>query len=406
MPRACPPRLLVLLASALILALPTHAEIVEATGVASLDAGQEAARPLAIEDALTAAARVHGTRFQGHGELDRGHALESGRLASASRARLIEVVEEREIDGLLHVRVRAETSGTHDNACERTGSAPRKRIAASFATLADPLHVQDLRDLGEGLPRALLTHLNRDGDFLIANEHPIPALPAPSSPERIAALADQIDSQFIIETRLLDAGVGDRNQSRVTFVSGESGYHDLSLELPFLPRLGFKREPASRRLELSLAIHDGLTGATVARHILTEDVSGRVWVGLDKPFGGRAFLDTATGQAFDRLLARAADLTRQELSCLPFSARIVDIDGDTAYIDAGTLARIKPGDTFIVYRRGGKPVQSLRGGRLLGTMETPVATATVTQAQPLFAVTTLTGAGDRPARAGDLVRLR
>jgi hypothetical protein len=79
---------------------------------------------------------------------------------------------------------------------------------------------------------------------------------------------------------------------------------------------------------------------------------------------------------------------RTDLACMPFTAKItdIDIDNNKVYIDGGAASRVAPGDKFIAYHSA-RRIQSEPASRgLLGTQAIPVASLIIRQVFPLFSI--------------------
>lgn len=197
--------------------------------------------------------------------------------------------------------------------------------------------------------------------------------------DRGRRIAADNDSQFVISGGVVDAS---------SFTAG--GMFGLF-------------EHAVRRFELEPFVHDGMTGAMIARHRVLETAAGDVRIGGGHSFGSAAFTASSYGQAIARALASAANLIAADLEHLPFMAKIIDVSGKRVYIDAGGTSLLAPGDQLVVFHRG--PALYGDGAASCGPAETPVATLSITEVQPTFAAAEVDPSAVAPAIAsGDLVR--
>jgi hypothetical protein len=96
----------------------------------------------------------------------------------------------------------------------------------------------------------------------------------------------------------------------------------------------------------------------------------------------------------------------QDLAPLPFMAKVVQVQGERIFIDAGSTSAVTPGDQLVIYRLD--PRQQVYGGdpvAPLGTVESAVGTLGIVQVQPGFAIGTVTPpSAARQVSAGDMVR--
>lgn len=255
----------------------------------------------------------------------------------------------------------------------------RKKVAATRFHVVNSLQVEDIADIWDAYPLELLRRLEMRGGILpvhsVSSLLPGAREPNPDSPanrEMVRRIAEQDGSQFVISGVILDAGADSDGIRRA-----ERAW----------PLLNFKPEPSERRLEVEIFLHDGATGALISRHRDSDMASGRVMVGRDKPFAGRAFLDTPFGQVVGLMLNTQVEAIGKELARQPFSANIVRIEGKKVFLDAGATSALTPGVKLTVYRKNpATPVNALAGQATPDVPETSAATLTLLQVQPLFAI--------------------
>jgi hypothetical protein len=162
----------------------------------------------------------------------------------------------------------------------------------------------------------------------------------------------------------------------------------------------------ARRIEIAFHVHDGLSGVLLARRSAMVEQVGERSVGRHKPFGSAAFAATPFGGAILRALDEGIAGISADIAALPFMARVVQVQGERVFIDAGSTSSVTPGDQLVIYRQEAR--QQVYGADPLvplGTVETPVGTLSVVQVQPGFAIGTVTPpAAARQISAGDMVR--
>lgn len=363
--------------------LQTSADTIGAEGVAPLDVGGlEQARQAATRDAARQAALSDGAQLEVSGTVSpNGLPLESSRLRPTGSVVGVSPVREWKDGNLLHVAVRAET-GQCGVGLEERSRGYRKKVLATRFDVIDVASVSDIRDIWNGIPLELLRRLEGTKKFLpvnVSQSSAFPQIEPVSNRDIIKQLADENGSQFVISGVVLDAG-----------------YHAGK----WWPDRG------ARGLEVELLVHDGLTGALIARHREARSIEGNVMVGRDKPFGSVAFYATAFGQAMDSVLAALIRAIQADLECLPFTTRVVRVEGKKIYMAAGATSLIEPGDKLVVYTTTPRwPVPELGSRRIAGIPETPTASLLITQVQPLFSIGELAeGSGKTTVQVGDLVR--
>lgn len=392
--------------------------MVEAEGVAAMDAGgREKARQFAIQDAVRQAEISYAARVESGSTAGiTGISRESLRVTPTTWVSNYTVLREWTDDSLLHVRIRAQIVPP-DTACGSNKQASgkyKKKIAVTRFKTADSLQVDDITDIWNGYPLEILRRLDADSVAVPTNRSPSlltslrePNPDAPANQEIIRQIAAQTGSQFVISGIILNAGVGKESIRPYWGWPGNESGRRFELRLPWNSiAVGVKPSASERRIEVEIFLHDGLTGAAIARHRDAADSSGNVAVSRDKPFASAAFFATDFGQTVNQLLDKEVNAIKQELACLPFMATIVRMDGRKVYIDAGRTSLLSPGDKLMVYHRDpSSPVTTLDAQLPLGIPESPATTVSITQVQPLFSVGQLAADPLKVSvQVGDLVR--
>ena len=387
-------RLLALVAS-LLFSVWAHAETIETEGAAMIDAGgMDKARQLAVQDALRKAEETPGvavssaTVRSGDGNL-----RETSRVRPLGNASNPAILHEWQEAGTLYVRVRSDVSPR-----ERI-LAFRKKIAITQFYVANPLQVQDIDNIWNGYPLALLRLIEDSGLFLPVQTSGWPTLGRLALPldraqnrETVRLLADQSGAQFVLSGIIYDAGTDQ-----------PSGILPKIVPSSLLPKIQ-PNNVGARRIEAEIFLHDGITGALISHFRAQELAPGTDAVGRDKPFGSAAFFATGFGSAVARLLERQAQFVVDELGRLPFNAKIIRIEGNRLFFDAGATSGLATGDKFLLYSLSSiADAMELSSNRLLGVAEKPAATLTVKQVQPLFSVGE-SDARNQKIQIGDMIR--
>lgn len=381
--------LLLALAAAVFFSVAAHAATVEVVGMALIDGdGVEQARQLAVQDALYKAEESTGVAVTSTAvQSGDGKLRENSRVRPTGTAVDPVIVDEWREGATLYVRVRAEVLVRDDVQAKQTF---RKKIAVTQFHVAHPLQVQDVDNIWNGYPLALLQRIEDSGQFLPVQTSGWPALGRLTLPldraqnrETVRLLADQSGAQFVLSGIVHDAGADGPTGTAMKLLTRNAG---------------------SRRIEVEIFLHDGVTGALIAHFRAQETAAGNAAVGLDKPFGSIAFFASDFGKAVSRLIDRQAQFIVAELGRLPFVAKIIRIEGKHLYFDAGSTSGLAAGDKFLLYTLSslGDAVE-LSSNRLLGVAEKPAAALTVKQVQPLFAVGE-SDAKNQKIQIGDMIR--
>ena len=227
--------------------------------------------------------------------------------------------------------------------------------------------------------------MSTGGKFL-GKESPYVISPGVNGPSidtaAVRRIASLYESQFVVSGEILDAGNYE-----------QPAYYGL-----------IKKD--ARRIEIAFYVHDGLTGVLLARRTALVEQVGERRVGRDKPFGSASFAATPFGGAILRALDEGIAGIAADIAALPFMAKVVQVQGERIFIDAGSTSSVTPGDQLVIYRLDSR--QQVYGAdplAPLGTVESPVGTLSIVQVQPGFAIGTVTPpAAARQVSAGDMVR--
>jgi hypothetical protein len=366
----------------------SHAATIEAEGVAKVNAGgMELTRQSAIRDAVRQASmQTSGVMIETTEKVTpSGSSTTSSRVRTDINLGKPTIVREWTEGELFHVLVRIDAVQP-DTPITREHPSYKKKIVATPFHIYKSRQVTDLDDIANGFPRELVRRLENTGKFLTRISKYVfsvePSRTAIPDINAVKELSGTNDSQFVVSGEILDAGS-----------ESEGG------------ALGFF-ETKKRRFEVEIFIHDGITGAQIAHHRLFRSATGDVIVGRDKPFGTSAFFSTDFGKAVDAMFDSAVALILTELDALPFTAKISRIQEEKIYIDAGATSYIAPGDTLSVYRLKDELQISGSGtNSRYSAPETPIATVTINQVQPLFSIGELSvSPKSAKVRSGDYVR--
>lgn len=362
--------------------IPLYAASVEAEGVAAItENGVDQARRNAIADAVHQASLQIGVHVSASGQLTPNDVLvENSRVRGMQEPANISVVREWKNENILHVVIRAESAQTIDQAMPPL--TYKKKVVVVPFHVYQPAHVGDIDDIWNGFPRELIYRLENTNKFLVElSKFTIPTENKRLVSEQVSMLAKRIasesNSQFVIAGEVLDAGI--------TAIS--ENFFDAK----------------KRRFEVQILVYDGLTGVLLARHKLNKPSEGAVVVGLEKPFGSAAFFSTVFGKSVDWTLDGLTKAISNDLDRLPFTAQIVRISNKKIFFNAGATSLVAPGDNLAVYSKKNEWVHS--GLDEPVTSETPVASVSVIQVQPLFSIGELSvDPNSIKLRPGDVVR--
>lgn len=153
--------------------------------------------------------------------------------------------------------------------------------------------------------------------------------------------------------------------------------------------LAFNPGKSKREIDIEALIIDASSGSCVARKRFYGMASGRVVLSGSISFGSTAHYATDLGRVHSGLLTDIARWAEATTSCLPFSSRVVKIEGKAVYFDAGAEQGVAIGNSFSAFKSAQRPIVT-RGGEILGVEKKAVGGFVVTTVYPRFSIGELT----------------
>jgi len=352
-----------LILCAVCLSTPVSAEkFIEAVGSAAIiEDAVMMAKQSAIKNAMQQAmiqseAKVDTTSLVSSNVL----VVESSRVNAAGTVENVKILDEWIDDGVFFIRIRAQVP-----ADKRRKPSPaaryKKKIGVVQFDVLKREQVQDLPNIEHELPKELIRRLENTDRFiginatqyLFSNQN----RGLPTNDSRIyVQIAEKIGAQIVISGIIRDMGVH---------------------------RKWFS---AYRRIELDLSLYDGISGAKIASHRYSENVKDSDYLSLNTTlFSNTLFSHSHFGLALSQIINRQIEMIEHDLDQIPFSARVIQSDGKTITLNAGSLSHVQVGDSLMTYRLDPDPLYAIND-HLLGFVETPVATIDIHQVQPHFAI--------------------
>jgi len=341
----------------------TYAQkFVETQGAAPiLDGATAAAKELAIRDAIRQAMlQTKATVDSRSLVADNVLIIESSRVNAAGTVEDVKVIDEWIDDDIYYVRIRAHVP-SHKQRKASAAARYRKKVAVLQFDIIDRRQTYDMPSIEQEMPRELIRRLENSGEFIgiDASQYLITRQTATANlddPRRYVQFAEFVDAQILVTGVIRDMGITE----------------------------GFIRN--SRRIEIDVFIYDGISGARIAKHRFSENVpSGKRFTATDIQFSQSNFANSKFGKALNRVLDRQAEMVSADLLDLPFSARIIKIEGKEILFNAGSKSLVQIGDSLMTYRLEASPITT-PAQQFLGFKETPIATLAVQQVQPHFSI--------------------
>lgn len=398
---------------------PARAEVYQAEGMASLEAGVVAAREAAIQDALRQIAITHQGGLVASSNMVAGlQTQESLMLGPLSLPGKTKVLGESQREGLLFVRVEHDTDGGEEkqvDPCQRAAMPPgrflARRIITTYFQLERPTEASDLGSIASWFPAELARQFNQRRDTLALDAGSLSVFPggvvreASAAADTVRELGKREAAQFVLAGRILDTGITRQEPRFGAFGGARDGSQGSDYIGPFagLFGLSLRPSPQTRRFEVEYWLYDTLSGGILLRDTLQRQAQGDVSARSQRVF---STADMKQGD-YGQLLAQTRDEIVNKVSsavlCLPFATRVTRVDGDRIYLSAGALDGLAVRDRLVVYKP--RPATEIRriDGAVLGVPEQQAGDVEIEQVQPRFAVARLRN-GKSKVDAGDWVR--
>ncbi|RBP83154.1 hypothetical protein EBI01_11910 [Marinomonas rhizomae] len=332
---------------AFLLPISCFAKSIDAVGEAVIYNNDIAdARYRATQQAIKQAVLESGSRVNIKDELYNGELESNLEIRSSGYVQKARILSEEQNGDFLTVVARVDV--TPDSQCS-TGptSYYKKTVGVTGFELQVPQQARlgELSNISRELPKDLADEINKQGYLRALTATNIAIYPdiinAPSSTNydgsltNVTRISEQLGVQYIISGVIRDIG-----ELYLRRPDDKSAKDLLDEEID-----------KERNFVVDIYIYDGFSGALLFEHRYNEignwDVSDHAKIG----FGSAKFWTVHYGKVVQQALKESALDTSEQLRCQPFIANIFRTEGNRIHISAGSLAGIKQGDKFNVYRR-------------------------------------------------------
>lgn len=354
--------ILLIIVGNLIFSQAYASRVIESTGSAYINNGaQHLAKENAIKNAMQQALLQNKAHIDSYSSTNASIlVIDSARVNTSGTVEDVKVLDEWVKDEIYFVRIRANIPDSNDT--EKPKSLRyRKKVAAIQFDVLHRRQIYDLKNIEFELPREILRRMDNTGDYisvdatqyLVSDTHPGLVFDNPGAYKMIG---DKTGAQIIISGQIRDMQVI------------ENFFGD------------------KRRLEIEIYVHDGISGARLARHRFSETVTDASYIQEDEAlFSSAGFNKTNYGRALNHIIDSQIELVTADINQIPFSAKIIKVDGTQIYFDAGASSLIHSGDMLMTYKLEPEALRAMND-KFLGHMETPVASLAVQQVQPQFSI--------------------
>lgn len=121
-------------------------------------------------------------------------------------------------------------------------------------------------------------------------------------------------------------------------------------------------------------------------------------------FGTSTFAKTPLGKATHQTIDKAVYFVARKMDNVPWQGKIVDVKGNTVYINAGMDSNIYSGDEFTVYKKGEELIDP-DTGISLGSEDTKIGRIQVVTVEEKFSKANAIAGSIRTFGRGDIIRL-
>lgn len=387
---------LIWLQPGLVAANLAESQCVSVRGQASAEGvAQEYARQMAIRDALQNATMQNNLQVVSR-QTTRNFQIkdQAGRFVSKSKVQNYQVADEYFDQEQNIFEVQLDVCLTADlSACSSAlGGEFQNRLVIAPVVIENPYEARDIANLLPGyqqeLHRRLLDKGYRNLEIIDYAQNIQPGnLVTPNlTPGVLQPIQDDTGAQFMLMTIIRSASShseGKKIRDKVT------RHYD------------FEVQDNYRYIEIDWYLIDLNKHKIAKQNREGYQVSKKVRVGRDKPFGTASFFKSSTGRAFNLVLNQQIDGVFDHMACEILETQIIDVRNNEYILFLSEESGVQPGDELAVYHQIGTQVRYQ--GRALGIDEKPAGFIRIKRIMPKFAVAELV-VENETIELGDVVR--
>jgi curli biogenesis system outer membrane secretion channel CsgG len=277
-------------------------------------------------------------------------------------------------------------------------TGPKKRIAVTkFENKVTGVYGN--WKLGDGFAEMLTTELMKTGQFVVIERQALQDVLGEQELGQSGAVRKETAAKVgqVLGAQIIIRGVV--SEFTLNESGGGGGFGIAGF------RIGGKSSNAHVAVDVRLI--DTTTGQVLQSHnAVGKAESSGVGVGVSRglvDFGAEGFNNTPLGQATRQAIRDAVQFVILNMEKVPFSAKVVKVEGNKVYINAGGLMNIKNGFKFFAYSVG-EAIIDPDTGLALGADEKLTGTVEVREVQDKYSIGFLTsGSG---LKRGDVLKLK
>ncbi len=340
------------------------------------------ARKMAIRDAIRQSSLQNSGQIKSRTLVkSQSIALDAFTLKTTAQINNTEIIDEWVTDNIFHVRAIVRLSDA--NMCTPMF---RKRIIATAFPMVHPSQssMAESNDLSSGIPREINNILAETGAYIgknltqtvIFNEANLAPEVLGAHPYQISTemkLAQKHRGQFILSGVIRDLEISPAHYNRGSGIESLLNSYTSYLS-------------STRAITVDIYLHDGYTGALLFQHRYRRTAKGKVIIPHNVVVGSDEFKETDTGNKITSIINQAVQDIQQSLNCYPLYTRILKIDENKVFIDAGAQEQVNIGDQLVVYSSLGTINAAGSGQEIIGHHKKPAGILTITEVTPLFSV--------------------
>jgi curli biogenesis system outer membrane secretion channel CsgG len=285
---------------------------------------------------------------------------------------------------------------------------PRRTVAVGgFETNGTPEQVYTGMPVESGLAAMLVTALRESGRFIVVERTHLQQVLAEqelaagslTKKEGRPEVGQLYNAQLIIYGAVTEFGAADKGGGFSVGVGGGGLLGNKTTA-------GASIQSNTGKVAIDIRLVDTTTGEVVDSFTVKEkaksksfDVAGG-YSGIT--MGTNRFYKTPLGEASRKAITRAVAMIAQRAGGVNWTSLVVEVDGETVYINAGDNAGLRPGDQFLV-ERVVKKLTDPATGETLSIRKAQLATVTLTTVEPKLSYGNYAVVGGEAPQRGDLV---